>query len=91
MYISLGTAGLTLGPGGLESDLHRVRLKLRKFLQRRPTLQSLREKGYIKGTQEGRGKRGALCMVYGAWYMVHGSQVHGTRCMVHGAWFTGAW
>ncbi|XP_074244882.1 rho GTPase-activating protein 27 isoform X2 [Saimiri boliviensis] len=37
-----------LGPGGLESDLSKVRHKLRKFLQRRPTLQSLREKGYIK-------------------------------------------
>ncbi|XP_054986971.1 rho GTPase-activating protein 27 isoform X3 [Sorex araneus] len=43
-----GAAGLALGPGGLESDLNRVRLKLRKFLQRRPTLQALREKGYIK-------------------------------------------
>lgn len=43
-----GAAGLALGPGGLESDLHRVRVKLRKFLQRRPTLQALREKGYIK-------------------------------------------
>ncbi|XP_036853477.2 rho GTPase-activating protein 27 isoform X2 [Manis javanica] len=36
------------GPGGLESDLSRVRYKLRKFLLRRPTMQSLREKGYIK-------------------------------------------
>ena len=40
----------TPGPGGLESDLSRVRHKLRKFLLRRPTLQSLREKGYIRGT-----------------------------------------
>lgn len=37
-------------PGGQESDLSKVRQKLRKFLLRRPTLQSLREKGYIKGT-----------------------------------------
>lgn len=37
-------------PGGLESDVSKVRYKLRKFLLRRPTLQSLREKGYIKGT-----------------------------------------
>ncbi|XP_023573924.1 rho GTPase-activating protein 27 isoform X2 [Octodon degus] len=35
-------------PGTLESDLSRVRQKLRRFLQRRPTLQSLRERGYIK-------------------------------------------
>lgn len=32
-----------------ESDSSKVRNKLRKFLQRRPTLQSLRERGYIKG------------------------------------------
>ncbi|XP_063654494.1 rho GTPase-activating protein 27 isoform X15 [Pan troglodytes] len=42
-------AAPALGPVGLESDLSKVRHKLRKFLQRRPTLQSLREKGYIKG------------------------------------------
>ncbi|XP_037348739.1 LOW QUALITY PROTEIN: rho GTPase-activating protein 27 [Talpa occidentalis] len=41
-------AALALGPGGLESDLSKVRHKLRKFLQRRPTMQSLREKGYIR-------------------------------------------
>ncbi|XP_008010505.1 rho GTPase-activating protein 27 isoform X3 [Chlorocebus sabaeus] len=41
-------AAPALGPGVLESDLSKVRYKLRKFLQRRPTLQSLREKGYIK-------------------------------------------
>ncbi|XP_014440305.1 rho GTPase-activating protein 27 [Tupaia chinensis] len=41
-------AAPTPGPGGLESDLSKVRYKLRKFLQRRPTMQSLREKGYIK-------------------------------------------
>lgn len=35
--------------GSAESDTNRVRNKLRKFLQRRPTLQSLRERGYIKG------------------------------------------
>ncbi|KAM9598197.1 rho GTPase-activating protein 27 [Trichechus inunguis] len=34
--------------GGQESDLSKVRHKLRKFLQRRPTLQSLRDRGYIK-------------------------------------------
>ncbi|XP_075418111.1 rho GTPase-activating protein 27 isoform X2 [Tenrec ecaudatus] len=41
-------ATLALGPGGLESDVSKVRHKLRKFLLRRPTLQSLRDKGYIK-------------------------------------------
>uniref|UniRef100_A0A452ST36 Rho GTPase activating protein 27 n=1 Tax=Ursus americanus TaxID=9643 RepID=A0A452ST36_URSAM len=34
--------------GGAESDLSRVRHRLRKFLLKRPTLQSLREKGYIR-------------------------------------------
>ncbi|KAI4533692.1 hypothetical protein MG293_016711 [Ovis ammon polii] len=38
----------TPGPGGLEGDISKVRQKLLKFLLRRPTLQSLREKGYIK-------------------------------------------
>ncbi|XP_073901743.1 rho GTPase-activating protein 27 isoform X4 [Castor canadensis] len=37
-----------LSTASVESDLSRVRHKLRKFLQRRPTMQSLREKGYIK-------------------------------------------
>ncbi|KAG8505027.1 Rho GTPase-activating protein 27 [Galemys pyrenaicus] len=41
-------AALALGPAGLEGDLNKVRHKLRKFLLRRPTMQSLREKGYIK-------------------------------------------
>ncbi|XP_045155406.1 rho GTPase-activating protein 27 [Echinops telfairi] len=41
-------ATLALGPGVLESDVSKVRQKLRKFLLRRPTLQSLRDKGYIK-------------------------------------------
>lgn len=39
--------------GSAESDTSRVRNKLRKFLQRRPTLQSLRERGYIKGGCQG--------------------------------------
>ncbi|XP_046532374.1 rho GTPase-activating protein 27 isoform X3 [Equus quagga] len=43
-----GAAAPALYPGGLESDLSKVRHKLRKFLLKRPTLQSLREKGYIK-------------------------------------------
>uniref|UniRef100_A0A672UNP1 Rho GTPase activating protein 27 n=1 Tax=Strigops habroptila TaxID=2489341 RepID=A0A672UNP1_STRHB len=38
----------TMGSTSSESDSSRVRNKLRKFLQRRPTLQSLRERGYIK-------------------------------------------
>ena len=38
-----------MGSASSESDSSRVRNKLRKFLQRRPTLQSLRERGYIKG------------------------------------------
>ncbi|XP_073901991.1 rho GTPase-activating protein 27-like [Castor canadensis] len=41
-------ASLALSTASVESDLSRVRHKLRKFLQRRPTMQSLREKGYIK-------------------------------------------
>lgn len=36
-------------PSPGDSDSSKVRNKLRKFLQRRPTLQSLRERGYIKG------------------------------------------
>ncbi|KAB5530633.1 hypothetical protein PHYPO_G00131620 [Pangasianodon hypophthalmus] len=34
--------------GAADSEQSRVRTKLRKFLQRRPTLQSVKEKGYIK-------------------------------------------
>uniref|UniRef100_A0A8C8B765 Rho GTPase activating protein 27 n=1 Tax=Otus sunia TaxID=257818 RepID=A0A8C8B765_9STRI len=41
-------AGQAMGSASGESDSSRVRNKLRKFLQRRPTLQSLRERGYIK-------------------------------------------
>ncbi|KAK2512550.1 Arhgap27 [Columba guinea] len=37
-----------MGSTSGESDSSKVRTKLRKFLQRRPTLQSLRERGYIK-------------------------------------------
>ncbi|XP_069733022.1 rho GTPase-activating protein 27 isoform X2 [Phaenicophaeus curvirostris] len=40
--------GQVTGSAGSESDSSKVRNKLRKFLQRRPTLQSLRERGYIK-------------------------------------------
>ncbi|XP_013374751.1 PREDICTED: rho GTPase-activating protein 27 [Chinchilla lanigera] len=43
-----GAAAPAPSPGTPESDLSRVRHKLRRFLQRRPTLQSLRERGYIK-------------------------------------------
>ncbi|KAM6114712.1 rho GTPase-activating protein 27 [Phoenicopterus ruber ruber] len=41
-------AGQATGGASGESDSSKVRNKLRKFLQRRPTLQSLRERGYIK-------------------------------------------
>ncbi|TSV28428.1 Rho GTPase-activating protein 27 [Bagarius yarrelli] len=34
--------------GASDAEQSRVRTKLRKFLQRRPTLQSVKEKGYIK-------------------------------------------
>lgn len=34
--------------GNMDTEQGRVRNKLRKFLQRRPTLQSVKEKGYIK-------------------------------------------
>jgi hypothetical protein len=44
-----GSPVAALSTASVESDLSRVRHKLRKFLQRRPTMQSLREKGYIKG------------------------------------------
>ncbi|XP_074080480.1 rho GTPase-activating protein 27 isoform X2 [Macrotis lagotis] len=37
-----------MSPMGPENDSSKVRHKLRKFLLRRPTLQSLRDKGYIK-------------------------------------------
>uniref|UniRef100_A0A8C0SEQ1 Rho GTPase activating protein 27 n=1 Tax=Canis lupus familiaris TaxID=9615 RepID=A0A8C0SEQ1_CANLF len=37
-----------LGAAAAEGDLSKVRHRLRKFLLKRPTLQSLREKGYIK-------------------------------------------
>lgn len=43
-----GAAAPVLSPGVPESDLSKVRQKLRKFLLKRPTLQTLREKGYIK-------------------------------------------
>lgn len=49
--------------GSAESDTNRVRNKLRKFLQRRPTLQSLRERGYIKGGCGGGGIGGC----WGGW------------------------
>lgn len=42
-------SGQTAGGASGDSDSSKVRNKLRKFLQRRPTLQSLRERGYIKG------------------------------------------
>lgn len=35
--------------GTTDSEQRRVRTKLRRFLQRRPTLQSVKEKGYIRG------------------------------------------
>ncbi|XP_049656933.1 rho GTPase-activating protein 27 isoform X2 [Accipiter gentilis] len=41
-------AGQPMGSASGENDSSKVRNKLRKFLQRRPTLQSLRERGYIK-------------------------------------------
>lgn len=34
------------------SDNKKTRHKLKKFLTRRPTLQAVRDKGYIKGTRE---------------------------------------
>lgn len=35
------------------SDQKKTRLKLKKFLTRRPTYQAVRDKGYIKGSQTG--------------------------------------
>lgn len=53
--LSPPAAGQPMGSASGESDSSKVRNKLRKFLQRRPTLQSLREKGYIKGGCQGSG------------------------------------
>ncbi|XP_029282118.1 rho GTPase-activating protein 27-like [Cottoperca gobio] len=39
---------LNKGSSGADSEQRRVRTKLRRFLQRRPTLQSVKEKGYIR-------------------------------------------
>lgn len=39
--------------GTADSEQRRVRTKLRRFLQRRPTLQSVKEKGYIRGELSG--------------------------------------
>ncbi|XP_060946897.1 rho GTPase-activating protein 27 isoform X1 [Limanda limanda] len=38
----------SLSSSGVDSEQTRVRTKLRRFLQRRPTLQSVKEKGYIR-------------------------------------------
>ncbi|XP_061568763.1 rho GTPase-activating protein 27-like isoform X2 [Cololabis saira] len=38
----------TRSSSGSDSEQRRVRTKLRRFLQRRPTLQSVKEKGYIR-------------------------------------------
>uniref|UniRef100_A0A8C3CLW1 Rho GTPase activating protein 27 n=1 Tax=Cairina moschata TaxID=8855 RepID=A0A8C3CLW1_CAIMO len=46
-WVQTGLSEL-VAAGMAESDSSKVRNKLRKFLQRRPTLQSLRERGYIK-------------------------------------------
>nr|XP_020477347.1 rho GTPase-activating protein 12-like isoform X2 [Monopterus albus] len=39
--------------GAADSEQRRVRTKLRRFLQRRPTLQSVKEKGYIRDNMFG--------------------------------------
>lgn len=36
------------------SDQKKTKTKLKKFLTRRPTLQAVKDKGYIKGTTSGR-------------------------------------
>uniref|UniRef100_A0A087YIM9 Rho GTPase activating protein 27, like n=1 Tax=Poecilia formosa TaxID=48698 RepID=A0A087YIM9_POEFO len=40
--------GSTRSNSGADSEQSRIRSKLRRFLQRRPTLQSVKEKGYIR-------------------------------------------
>ncbi|XP_062387597.1 rho GTPase-activating protein 12 isoform X2 [Sardina pilchardus] len=45
---SSASAGASSSGSGDSGDQGRVRTKLRKFLQRRPTLQAVKEKGYIK-------------------------------------------
>ncbi|KAM8795417.1 rho GTPase-activating protein 27 [Eudromia elegans] len=52
--------GQATGSSGGESDSSKVRHKLRRFLQRRPTLQALRERGYIRDQVFGC-SLGALC------------------------------
>uniref|UniRef100_A0A3Q2XBT4 Rho GTPase activating protein 27, like n=1 Tax=Hippocampus comes TaxID=109280 RepID=A0A3Q2XBT4_HIPCM len=39
---------MTMALSGADTEQTRVRTKLRRFLQRRPTLQSVKEKGYIR-------------------------------------------
>lgn len=51
--LSPPVSGQVAGGASGDSDSSKVRNKLRKFLQRRPTLQSLRERGYIKGECSG--------------------------------------
>lgn len=41
----------TRSNSGADSEQSRIRGKLKRFLQRRPTLQSVKEKGYIRGTE----------------------------------------
>lgn len=80
MVLTGATAPAAAGQvtGTAESDTSRVRNKLRKFLQRRPTLQSLRERGYIKGACE-RGWIGGML----GWGWIGG--------MLGWGWIMGCW
>lgn len=47
------------------SDQKKTRMKLKKFLIRRPTYQAVRDKGYIKGSARRRGRAGEPSEVRG--------------------------
>lgn len=53
-FLSLPASWHSSSSLNTESETTKIRNKLRKFLLRRPTLQSLRDKGYIKGIYPGR-------------------------------------
>ena len=49
MFFFFSVSATRGSSGTADSEQRRVRTKLRRFLQRRPTLQSVKEKGYIRG------------------------------------------
>lgn len=63
-------------PNAADGDSSKVRNKLRKFLQRRPTLQSLRERGYIKDQVFG-------CSLQALCEREHGTVPHFVQQCIH--------